>query len=168
MRTATSKGKRGDTRTRRGRPRRDEYVRLVASLVRADVRKLDECAAFATYPGVRALVRCHQHRVLPMGVALKLLMDRSVADVPGLAGVVKAHAFTRMATFLQLWYVEEKSVTEVSRLLELERTHVAKTVQRPALELVAQRFLYLAEQVDPLSESIENVVNLEDFARFIA
>jgi hypothetical protein len=136
---------------RRGRPSRDDYARLVASLVRADVWTLNDCTAFAGYPAVRALVAQHQREILPMGVALKLLIDRAVADVLALTSIVKSNEVGRIATFLQLWYVDEKPVTEVARALRLERTHVAKTVQRPALNLVAQRFLALAEQVDPLA-----------------
>ena len=135
---------------RRGRPSRDDYVKVVASLVRADVWTLNDCPTFATYPGVRSLVARHQREILPMGVALKLLIDRAVADVLALTRVVNTNEIGRIATFLQLWYAEGKPVTEVARALRLERTHVAKTVQRPALELVARRFLALAEQVDPL------------------
>jgi hypothetical protein len=160
--------KQSDTRVRRGRPSRDDTVRLVASLIRADVRKLDDCTTFAGYPGVRTLVRSHRHKVLPMGVSLKVLLDRAVADVLGLTNAVNACSYRRMAVFLQIWYVEERPVTEVARVLQLERTHVVKTVQRPALELVAHRFLYLAEQADPLADNEEKSANLEDFARISA
>jgi len=166
--TGTSGNKRAESRGRRGRPSKDDTVRFVASLVRADVRKLEDCTTFAGYPGVRALVRCHQRKVLPLGVSLKALLDRAVADVLALTSAVNAHVYRRMAVFLQMWYTEERPVTEVARTLHLERTHVVKTVQRPALELVARRFLYLAEQADPLAESAEKPENLEDFARFIA
>jgi len=160
-----------ETRGRRGRPSRDDTVRLVASLIRADVRKLEDCTTFAGYPGVRALARSHRHKVLPMGVSLKVLLDRAVADVLGLTKAVNACSYRRMAVFLQVWYVEERPVTEVARVLQLERTHVVKTVQRPALELVARRFLYLAEQADPLANSVDSgeiSANLEDFARISA
>jgi hypothetical protein len=143
-------------------------VRLVASLIRADVLKLEDCVTFASYPGVRALMKCHQQNVLPLGVSLKALLDRAVADVLALTSAVNACTYRRMAIFLQLWYLEERRVTDVARTLQLERTHVAKTVQRPMLELVARRFLYLAEQADPLSQSGEKSVNVEDFARIIA
>jgi hypothetical protein len=135
---------------RRGRPSRDDYVRLVASMVRADLWKLNDCLTFATYPGVRSLVARHQREILPMGVALKLLIERAVTDVLALSQIVTTHEVSRIATFLQMWYVEGKPVTAVAKALQLERTHVAKTVQRPALELVARRFLALAEQVDPI------------------
>ncbi len=166
--SGTNRDKQGETRGRRGRPSRDDTVRLVASLIRADVRKLEDCTTFAGYPGVRGLVRSHRHKVLPMGVSLKVLLDRAVADVLGLTNTVNACCYRRMAVFLRIWYVEERPVTEVARVLQLERTHVAKTVQRPALELVARRFLYLAEQADPLAENADKPANLEDFARISA
>ncbi len=166
--TGTSRDRRVERRGRRGRPSKDETVRLVASLIRADVRKLEDCTTFAGYPGVRALVRCHKQKVLPLGVSLKVLLDRAVADVLALTSAVNVCTYRRMAIFLQIWYTEERPVTEVARTLQLERTHVVKTVQRPALELVARRFLYLAEQADPLAEYAEKPENVEEFARIIA
>ncbi len=170
MRAATGAGRdnRVEMRGRRGRPSIDDTVHLVASLVRADIRKLEDCTTFSGYPGVRALVKRHQHKVLPLGVSLRILMDHAVADVQALTNAVSACSYRRMAVFLRIWYVEERPVTEVARVLQLERTHVAKTVQRPALELVARRFLYLAEQADPLAHEVEKPAKLEDFARIIA
>jgi hypothetical protein len=112
-------------------------------------------------------MKCHRQNVLPLGVSLKALLDRAVADVLALTSAVSACAYRRMAIFLQLWHLEERPVTEVARTLQLERTHVAKAVQRPVLELVARRFLYLAEQADPLSQSGEKPGNVENFARTI-
>jgi len=106
-----------ETRGCRGRPSRDDTVRLVASLIRADVRKLEDCTTFAGYPGVRALACRYRQKVLPMGVSLKLLLDRAVADVMGLTTAVNACSYRRMAVFLQIWYVEERPVTEVARVL---------------------------------------------------
>src|SRR5262249_37752105 len=137
---------RGKARCRRGRPSKDDTVRLVISLVRADLSRLEGCTTLADYPGVRTLVRRHQHRVLPLGISLKALFDPAVADVLALTSAVNAHSYKRMAVFLNLWYLEERPVTEVARHLQLERTHVVKTVQRPALDLVARRFLALAGQ----------------------
>jgi hypothetical protein len=140
--------------TRRGRPSRDDYVRQVVPLIRADVWKLDECSAFAAYPAVRALAKQYRREILPMGKAMKCLIDRAVGDVIALGAVLSGTQSDRVATFLRLWYREERTVAAIARQLDLERTHVAKTVQRPALELVARRFLDLAEQTDPTAERV--------------
>jgi hypothetical protein len=98
-----------------------------------------------------------------------MLLDRAVADALTLASTVStSQQYHRMATFLTLWYAEEKSVTHVAKELGLERTHVAKTSQRPALQLVASRFLVLAELSDPLGENDQFPVDLHAFQRIIA
>jgi hypothetical protein len=98
-----------------------------------------------------------------------MLLDRAVADVLVLAGTMSnSQPYYRMAIFLKLWYAEEKTATQVAKTLGLERTHVAKTVQRPALQLVASRFLVLAELSDPLGENGEVPVDFEPFRRIIA
>jgi hypothetical protein len=153
---------------KRGRPRKDDYISLIVPLIRADVTTLEECTAFVSYPGVRTLVQHHQRRILPLGIALKALIDHAVADVMTLATAINSQTYRRMATFLALWYTEEKTVTQVARALGLERTHVAKTVQRPTLELVARRFLFLAELSDPLSNFAETPTDMEEFRRSIA
>jgi hypothetical protein len=98
-----------------------------------------------------------------------MLLDRAVADVLTLSGAMSSsQQYHRMAIFLQLWYAEEKTVTRVAKTLGLERTHVAKTVQRPALQLVANRFLVLAELSDPLGENDQIPVDFQSFQRIIA
>src|SRR5262249_22302078 len=104
----------------------------------------------------------------PLGISLKALFDPAVADVLALTSAVNAHSYKRMAVFLNLWYLEERPVTEVARHLQLERTHVVKTVQRPALDLVARRFLALAGQVDPLDEVASIPANFATLDRIIA
>ena len=137
---------------RRGRPSREDYTQLVVSLIRADVWALDQCETFAPYPGVRTLVARNHRLCLSLGVAIKLLLDRAVADVIASTSVKPEWASNRVAEFLRLWYSEGQSLTDVANTLHLERHNVMRTVQRPALTLVAQRFLELAGQVDPLSE----------------
>lgn len=150
---------------RRGRPSRNDYVRLVVPLIRADVWALNDCTTFMSYPAVQALMKQHQREILPIGVALKCLIDRAVGDVIALGEVVSGTQMDRVATFLRLWYREERTVAAIARQLELERTHVVKTIQRPALELVARRFLALAEQVDPV---LRNTSELHTSRRSIA
>jgi hypothetical protein len=130
---------------------------------------LDECNFIASYPGVRALLRLNQRQIFPLGVSLRMLFDRAVADALTLASTMSnAQQYHRMAMFLQLWYAEERTVTQVAKTLDLERTHVAKTIQRPALQLVASRFLMLAELSDPLGDNDQIPVDLQSFRRIIA
>jgi hypothetical protein len=98
-----------------------------------------------------------------------MLLDHAVADVLTLASTMSSsQQYQRLTIFLQLWYAEEKTVTHVAKTLGFERTHVAKTVQRPALQLIANRFLVLAELSDPLGKIDQIPVDLEDFRRIIA
>lgn len=150
---------------RRGRPSRSDYIRLVASLVRCDMWELNDCETFANYPGVRTLVSRHQRACLPMGVALKLLIDRAVTDVIETLSLGPVGRSARVATFLQLWYNEGQTVVAVAKVLDLHRTHVVASVQRPALELVATRFLELAEQIDPLPQQTTNSGELRAITR---
>jgi hypothetical protein len=103
---------------RRGRPSRDDYVRQLVPLIRADVWKLDECSAFSAYPAVRALTKQYRREILPMGKALKCLLDRAVGDVIALGEVISGTQTGRVATFLQLWYREERTVSDIARQME--------------------------------------------------
>jgi uncharacterized membrane protein len=119
---------------------------------------LDECSFIASYLGIRALQRHNQRQIFPLGVSIRMLLDRAVADVLVMAGTMSSsQQYYRMAIFLKFWYAEEKTVTQV-----------AKTVQRPALQLVASRFLVLAELSDPLEDNDEIPVDLRVFQRIIA
>jgi len=153
----------------RGRPRKEDCVSRIVPLIRADVMTLDGCTFIASYPGVRALLRLNQRQIFPLGVSLRMLLDRAVADVLGLAGAMdSSQQYHRMAIFLKLWYAEERTVTQVAQTLGLERTRVAKTVQRPTLHLVASRFLMLAELSDPPGDTDEIPVDFQAFRRIIA
>ena len=130
---------------------------------------LDECSFIASYPGVRAVLRLNQRQIFPLGVSFRMLLDRAVADGLALASTMStSQQYHRMAIFLQLWYAEERTVTQVAKTLDLERTHVAKTIQRPALQLVASRLLVLAELSDPLGDNGEIPVDFQSFRRIIA
>jgi len=64
---------------------------------------LDECSFIASYPGVRALLRLNQRKIFPLGVSLRMLLDRAVTDVLSLAGAMdSSQQYHRMATFLNL------------------------------------------------------------------
>jgi hypothetical protein len=138
---------------RRGRRSQDDYVEAIVALVRADIWTLKVQKAFADVAGVRALAAQFVGEAWPLGVALHLLIAGAVADVYGAACASPTRTSGRFAAFLRLWYDEHRTVTYVAAQLHLSRSHVAKAVQRPALRLVAQRFLALAQQADPTSQS---------------
>jgi hypothetical protein len=138
---------------RRGRRSHDDYVESVVALVRADIWTLKDQKAFAEAAGVRTLAAQFAGNAWPVGIALHLLIAGAVADVYGAACASPTRASDRFVQFLRLWYYEHHTVSFVATQLHLSRSHVAKAVQRPALRLVAQRFLVLAQHTDPASQS---------------
>jgi hypothetical protein len=139
--------------TRRGRRSHDDYLEAIIALVRADVWTLKEQETFADALGVKALAAQFASEAWPLGIALHLLIAGAVADVGSVASAAQTRASTRVSEFLRLWYYDHCTVASIATDLQLSRSHVAETVQRPALLLVAQRFLSLAHQVDPHTES---------------
>ncbi len=134
---------------RRGRRSHDDYVEAVVPLIRADVWKLKDQKAFAEYPGVKALALLLACEAWPLGIALHLLMAGAVADVYAVACGSQTRQAQRTAEFLHRWYDEQQTVSAIAAGMHLSRSHVAKSIQHPALLLVAQRFLALAQSVDP-------------------
>jgi hypothetical protein len=99
-----------------GRRSRSDHVQRIAGLIRAEVWELEACTVYAGYPGVRtALAHC-QREVYPLGVALKQLFDRAIADLIDVEETVQSPQVMRMATFLQLWYREHESVAQIAPL----------------------------------------------------
>jgi hypothetical protein len=139
--------------TRRGRRSHDDYLEAIIALIRADVWTLKEQTALGDALGVKALAVQFAAEAWPLGIALHLLIAGAVADVSRVAHAAQTRASLRIAEFLHLWYDEHRTVSSIATHMQLSRSHVAKTVQRPALLLVAQRFLCLAQNVDPHSES---------------
>lgn len=90
---------------------------------------------------------------LKRGAALDLLIQGAVTDVTGDLYVAETPQAQRLAQFLQYWFREHMSVVEIASVLHLDRTTVGRAIKGPALTLVAQRFLYLSQQDEPLSES---------------
>ena len=138
---------------RRGRRSHDDYVESVVALVRADIWTLKDQKTFVDATGVKALAAQFSGDAWPLGIALHLLIAGAVADVYGAACASSTRASGRFAEFLRLWYYEHRTVSSVAAQLQLSRSHVAKTIQHPALRLVAQRFLVLAQHTDPTSQS---------------
>lgn len=133
---------------RRDRPRQDDYVRQVCAVLRYDAFRLEECSALGQLPAVQALARRLQRSVFPTGTAIRTLMDRAVCEVEMVAMNQRDTTSRRIAYFLELWYREGEPVTLVADAMELSRSHVAHSIQKRALELVARRFLELAGRVE--------------------
>jgi hypothetical protein len=138
---------------RRGRRSHDDYMELAIALIRADIWTLKDQKTFADAIGVKALVAQFAGEAWPLGIALHLLIAGAVADVYSVAAAAQTRAATRISEFLRLWYYEHRTVSSAAIQMHLSRSHIAKTIQRPALLLVAQRFLALTQTTDPASQS---------------
>src|SRR5260370_24082187 len=138
---------------RRGRWSRDGDIEAVVPLVRADMWRLKDEMTFIDHPGVKVLSWQLKGEAWPLGLALYALIAGAVADV--YAGACAGHSrhAQRTAEFLHLWYDEQQTVSSIAAGMPLSRSHVAKAIQRPAVLLVAQRFLALAQQTDPAAQS---------------
>src|SRR5258708_17484665 len=138
---------------RRGRRSRDDYLEAVVPLVRADMWRLKDELTFIDHPGVKVLASQFKSEAWPLGLALYALIAGAVADV--YAGACAGHSrhAQRTAEFLHLWYDEQQTVSSIAAGMHLSRSHVAKAIQRPAVLLVAQRFLALAQQTAPAAQS---------------
>jgi hypothetical protein len=144
VRSDASNHSRHKTVPKSGRPSYDDYARRVCQVLRWTPFQLEECTSLAQLPGVLQRVRQKPTAMLPLGAALRSLLDEAVHDVEQMAADGEDTTSQRLVTFLQIWYRERGTVVRVAEVLGLTRTHVAHQVQRPALELVARRFLDLA------------------------
>ena len=131
-------------KVRRGRPSYDDYARRVCEAIRSDLVQLESCTALAQLPGVQATCRRQRRGLLPIGAAIRALYDQAVADVETLAKASEDPSLQRIRVFLQIWYRERGTVTQVAEALKLSRSRVTHAVRPQALELVARRFLDLA------------------------
>lgn len=138
---------------KRGRPTTEDRERLAATLVRATRIQPDQCDPFVTYPGVQALMRQLHTQVCGAPMALHVLSEGSLQDVYRDAKAMRTAEYRHIATFLKLLTIHQKNVSAVAREMGLTRMYVVRTIQQRALVLVAKRFMYLAEQTDPLTAS---------------
>jgi hypothetical protein len=86
--------------------------------------------------------------VFPVGMAVRQLFTRAVADVRRSAKAGESLLSLRIAEFLRIWYEEGDTVVRVASELKLSRSYVVHDIQRPARALVAKRFLDLASRVE--------------------
>lgn len=82
-------------------------------------------------------------------LAVQVLSDGALRDVYRDARSVHTAESRQIATFLRLLNGLRKNVSAVAREMGLSRMHVVRCIQPQALRLVAKRFLYLADQIDP-------------------
>src|SRR5262249_51669060 len=134
-------------RGRRGRLSRDDYARQVCAVMRHDPFRLEECTSLGQLPGVQMLSRRLARSIFPTGLAIRTLLDRSLQEVQMVAFQQKDISSERIAFFLHLYRQGEK-VTLIADALGLSRSYVVHHIQRRALDLVARRFLELAERVE--------------------
>jgi hypothetical protein len=142
----TKRNSRGEEKRRPGRLSLDDYSNCVAEVLRRTPFELNECGVLAQLPGVQQLAKQQTKGMVPVGTAIRTLLDRVVGDVEELALVSGDRASARLATFLRLWYRERQTVVRTAAVLGLSRSYVAHEVQRRAVSLVARRFLELAWQ----------------------
>jgi hypothetical protein len=135
-------------RGRRGRLSREEYIRAVCAVIRWDPFRLDDCALLGQLPGVRGHAQQLSKAIFPTGTAIHRLIERSVEEVEQLAEMQRDAKSQRVARFLEVWYRQRGTVVSAAEALDLSRSYVAHRIQPHALELVAQRFLDLAWQVE--------------------
>jgi hypothetical protein len=138
---------------RRGRRSRQDAVEELLPLLRADLWRLKDERLLAEQPGIKALALRFQGDVWPLAWVLHVLIAGAVADVYAAACASRTRQEQRTALFLQRWFDEQRTVASIATELQLTRAHVAKTIQRPALVLIAQRVLALAELADPMAAS---------------
>jgi hypothetical protein len=138
------RGETSVTSGRRGRPSQDDYAKLVGELLRREAFQLDDCAVLAQLPGVKAIARQLNGSVFPDGTAIRTLLDKAALEVEAHSRMQRDLASRRIAAFLNIWYRQRGTAVEVADVLGVSRSHVAHTVQKQAVELVARRFLDLA------------------------
>lgn len=138
---------------RRGRRSREDQLEQAILLFRQELIILEDDETFGECRGVQAMIRHLARETLKHGTALDLLIQGAVADVTSDLYAAETPQAQRLAQFLHLWFRERKSVIEIAAVLHLDRSYVGRAIKGPALTLVAQRFLSLAQQEDPAEES---------------
>ena len=133
------------TQQRRGRKSEKELLEAVESAVSnfPELEELEE-SVLGKLAAVRDLAEgTHCGTVFPTAFAIRSLvleavhaLDHDLQDVPN---------YAREMRFLHA-YIGGDSVTKISKTLGLAREHVARTVQRRALHLVARAFFTIVKR----------------------
>lgn len=138
---------------RRGRRSREDQLEQAILLFRQELIILEDDESFGDCRGVQAMIQHLVRETLKRGTALDLLIQGAVTDVMSELYAAETPQAQRLAQFLHLWFHERKSIIEIAALLHLDRSYVGRAIKGPALVLVAQRFLRLTQQEDPVEES---------------
>lgn len=125
----------------------DEYIRLVGKALVADRFDLDDFRVLSKLPAVERFATAHPHALLPRGKAIRLLLDRAVAEVATAYAEDQDRTLRRIAAYVRLRYQEGKSVKDIAEVWGLDRTVVSRQYSRRSLQVVSHRFLQLAEHM---------------------
>ncbi|MCI0781856.1 MAG: hypothetical protein J4N90_12055 [Chloroflexi bacterium] len=140
MATSTEKTE----RNKRGRKSGEEVIHQVAVALK-HVQDLEELEVnpLARLPAVRELARGkYREAAVPAGSALRtLLIDSAKIVLRDLEGLPR---YQRELSFLKAYVFSGSNVAEISRILGLSREHVARSIQRRTIRLVARVFLVKA------------------------
>ena len=98
-------------------------------------------------PGIERFEEAHPHALLPRGKALQLLLTRAVNEVSTAYAEDADRTLRRIAAYVRLRYQDGKSVKDIAEAWGLDRTVLSRQLSRRALQVVAHRFLQLAEHM---------------------
>jgi hypothetical protein len=96
----------------------------------------------------RGEIRQLKGSIFPAGTAIRTLFDKAALEVEAHSRMQRDLASRRIAAFLNIWYRQRGTAVEVADVLGVSRSHVAHTIQKQAVELVARRFLERAWRVE--------------------
>ena len=120
----------------------------MSEVLRREAFQLEECTPLAQLPGVQRIARKLQGGIFPVGTAIRTLLDRAAHEVQFHAQTQRDLTSQRIAVFLNIWYRQRGTAAAVADVLAISRSHVAHSIQKQAVELVARRFLELAWRVE--------------------
>jgi len=134
---------------------RPSYRELVAKALQADLFALDEFPVLSELPLVAAWAEAHPREMLPRGKVLRALLRRATGDVRAAVQDAQDRSSQRLGQFVQLRYQEQQTVTAIAEHLHLTRAYVSRSLGRRATEVIARRFVQLAESAQMQTLSAE-------------
>ncbi len=120
---------------------------LVGRALAADRFDLEAFPILSELPAIERFVAAHPHALLPRGKALQLLLERSVAEVATAYAEDVDRTLRKIAAYVRLRYQEGKTVKDIAEAWGLERSVLSRQLSRRSLQVVAHRFLQLAEHL---------------------
>jgi hypothetical protein len=116
----------------------------VGKALGADRFELDGFRVLSELPAVERFAVAHPQTLLPRGKAIRILLDRAVAEVATAYAEDADWTLRRIAAYVQLRYGEGRTVTAIAQEWGLERSALSHQLSRRALQVVTHRFLQLA------------------------